>query len=584
MQRYTEITACFLAYRCAGAQTDGLALVELSPGELDAFLLAESTRLSSQSLRGVVTALRSLLRFLAVKGLAAPGLAEALPSGPGWRRTSHGRVLDGEEVARLLAGCDRRRAAGRRDYAMLVLMVRLGLRANEVAALCLGDIDWRNAEILVAGKGGRDERLPLPVDVGRALADYCRRGRPRRAGRALFLHARAPYQPLSRTGVGEVVRRACRRAGLRPVGAHRLRHTAATAMRRGGAPLGEIAQVLRHRDHATTAIYVNVAAEELRALAREWPGAVACTPPTGSAMHVSSTCRSVARWASSSATTATCWPIRRLPATSWSDHHRAGARLGHPISRRAAIPLPGQAVDRARASRATCTRVTRPMTCRPATCWPIAPRYSLPRQYSGEQISALVAAAGSLDVPLRAASYRTLFGLLAVTGLRVGEALRLDRDDVELDRGLLVVRDSKFGKSRTLPLAASTVQALERYRLKRDQLCPRPSDPAFFLATAGTRTIYSSARRMFVRLLARCVWSRARAMVHARMHDLRHSWAIATLVDCYRQDLDVAARMPLLSGYLGHSGPESSWWYLHATPELLWLAGERLERALGELG
>lgn len=275
MHRYTEITACFLAYRCAGAQTDGLALVELSPGELDAFLLAESTRLSSQSLRGVVTALRALLRFLAVKGLAAPGLAEALPSGPGWRRTSHGRVLDGEEVARLLAGCDRRRAAGRRDYAMLVLMVRLGLRANEVAGLCLGDIDWRNGEILVAGKGGRDERLPLPVDVGRALADYCRRGRPRQAGQALFLHVRAPYQPLSRTGVGEMVRRACRRAGLRPVGAHRLRHTAATAMRRGGAPLGEIGQVLRHRDHATTAIYVNVAAEELRPLAREWPGAVA---------------------------------------------------------------------------------------------------------------------------------------------------------------------------------------------------------------------------------------------------------------------------------------------------------------------
>lgn len=275
MHKYTEITARFLAHRCAVAQTDGLALGALSLGELDAFLLAESTRLGSRSLQGVVTAVRAMLRFLTVKGLAAPGLAEALPSGPGWRRSSHGRVLDGDEVARLLAGCDRRRAAGRRDLAMLVLMVRLGLRANEVAALCLGDVDWRNGEILVAGKGGRHERLPLPVDVGRALADYCRRGRPRRGERALFLHVRAPYQPLSRTGVGEMVRRACRRAGLAAVGAHRLRHTAATAMRRGGAPLGEIGQVLRHRDHATTAIYVNVAAEELRPLAREWPGAVA---------------------------------------------------------------------------------------------------------------------------------------------------------------------------------------------------------------------------------------------------------------------------------------------------------------------
>jgi integrase/recombinase XerD len=215
------------------------------------------------------------------------------------------------------------------------------------------------------------------------------------------------------------------------------------------------------------------------------------------------------------------------------------------------------------------------------------PRYSLPRQYSDEQITALIAAAGSLDVPLRAASYSTLFGLLAVTGLRVGEALRLDRDDVELDRGLLVVRNTKFGKSRTLPLAASTVQALECYRLKRDHLCPQPTDPAFLLTTTGTRIIYSSARRMFIRLAGEVGLEPRAGNTHARIHDLRHSWAIATLLDFYRQGhqgLDVSARIPLLSGYLGHSGPQSSWWYLHATPELLWLACERLESALGELG
>lgn len=276
VEKYTEIAGRFLAFRGTEPHADGLALAELSAGELDAFVLAESTRLGARSLCGVVTGLRALLRFLAVNGIVAPQLAATLPYGPGWRQASAGRVLDRKEVARLLAGCDRRRATGRRDHAMLVLMVRLGLRASEVAALRLGDIDWRAGEILVSGKGGRRERLPLPVDVGRALADYCRRGRPRRAGeRFLFLHARAPYGPISRTGVGEIVRRACRRAGLAPVGAHRLRHTAATAMRRGGAPLGEIAQVLRHRNHATTTVYVNVAAEELRGLAREWPGGLA---------------------------------------------------------------------------------------------------------------------------------------------------------------------------------------------------------------------------------------------------------------------------------------------------------------------
>lgn len=275
IERYTELVARFLSYRTAGTPTGGLELAGLSPREVDAFLLTESTRVCAQSLRGMVTALRALFRFLTVKGLTAPGSAEALPGGPGWSQRSQGRVLDDGEIARLLSGCDCRRAAGRRDYAMLVLMVRLGLRANEVAALRVGDIDWRAGEILVFGKGGGYERLPLPVDVGRALADYCRHGRPAGSERTVFLHVRAPYAPLSRTGVGEMVRRACRRAGLRPVGAHRLRHTAATAMRRGGAPLGEIAQVLRHRHHTTTAIYVNVEAEELRPLVRDWPGAVA---------------------------------------------------------------------------------------------------------------------------------------------------------------------------------------------------------------------------------------------------------------------------------------------------------------------
>jgi integrase len=156
---------------------------------------------------------------------------------------------------------------------MLVLLVRLGLRAGEVAAARLEDVDWRQGEILVRGKGGRCERLPLPVDVGRALADYCHRGRPRRSGeRALFLQVRAPYGPVSRDVVSEVVRRACGRAGLPCVGAHRLRHTAASALRREGAPLVEIGRVLRHRHQATTAIYATIEAEELRALAREWPG------------------------------------------------------------------------------------------------------------------------------------------------------------------------------------------------------------------------------------------------------------------------------------------------------------------------
>lgn len=205
-----------------------------------------------------------------------------------------------------------------------------------------------------------------------------------------------------------------------------------------------------------------------------------------------------------------------------------------------------------------------------------------PRCYSEAQIAALVEAAGRLRPPLRAATYRTLFGLLAATGLRVGEAIRLDRADVELDRGLLTVRDSKFGKSRTLPLRPSTIKALNQYGTARDRLCPGPKEPAFFLSNAGTRLLYVSVRSAFV-ALARDVGLEPRAGKDAaRIHDLRHGFAIQTLLDFYRQGDDVAVRMPLLSNYLGHADPVSSYWYLQATPELMLLAAGRLERWLGD--
>jgi site-specific recombinase XerC len=155
----------------------------------------------------------------------------------------------------------------------LTVLARLGLRVNEVASLSLDDVDWRAGELTVAGKGGRVDRLPVPVDVGRAVADYCRRGRPRNEHRALFLQARAPYGPLSSSAVSAVVLQAGRRAGIGRVGAHRLRHSSASAMRRAGAPLFEISQVLRHRWVVTTAIYAKDDLQALASIARPWPGA-----------------------------------------------------------------------------------------------------------------------------------------------------------------------------------------------------------------------------------------------------------------------------------------------------------------------
>ena len=155
---------------------------------------------------------------------------------------------------------------------MLVTLLRLGLRASEVTALALDDIDWRAGEIVVHGKGRRADRLPLPVEVGEAIAGYLGRGRPKTTRREVFVSAIAPIAPLSRVGVSSIVRRACRRAGVAPVGAHRLRHTMACAMVRSGVPLSEIGQVLRHRSLASTAIYARVDIEALRRLAQPWPG------------------------------------------------------------------------------------------------------------------------------------------------------------------------------------------------------------------------------------------------------------------------------------------------------------------------
>jgi integrase/recombinase XerD len=172
----------------------------------------------------------------------------------------------------LLQSCDRASPAGRRDFAILMLLARLGLRRGEVAALKLDDVDWRAGEIVIRGKGSRIDRLPLPSDVGQALVDYLRDGRPRGFGRRLILPARAPYGELSPRAIAAVVMRACKRAGIAPVGAHRLRHTIASELLRRGAGLPEIGQLLRHRSIDTTAIYAKVDRRALSRLALAWPG------------------------------------------------------------------------------------------------------------------------------------------------------------------------------------------------------------------------------------------------------------------------------------------------------------------------
>ena len=271
----------------------GSRLDKLDAAAVTRFVVTECGCRSVGSAKILVTVLRSLLRFLLLDGSVRIDLACAVPAVAGWRGSHLPKGLSQGEVQALLASgeqgrmapgrpragqgpgararLDEPRIAARRDKAILLLLVRLGLRAGEVASLELDDVDWRRGEVVIRGKGRRDERLPLPVDVGEAIVEYLRRDRPVVAGRALFTGTRAPYGPVTAEAVKQVVDSAAGRAGLIGVSAHRLRHTAATGVLNAQASLAEVGQLLRHRSAVTTAIYAKVDRGRLRELAVAWP-------------------------------------------------------------------------------------------------------------------------------------------------------------------------------------------------------------------------------------------------------------------------------------------------------------------------
>lgn len=268
---YLAAVRPFVTAHAAGGLS---GLRELAAGDVTAFLIAESRRLGPKTVQRVATALRSLLRFWHLQGLTGGPLDRAVPKAAN-RRPGLPRPLEHGQVAALLASCDQQTAMGQRDLAMLILLARLGLRAGEVAGLTLDDIDWRAGEISIAGKGGRRDRLPLPADAGQAIAAWLLHGRPAGAlDRSVFIRARAPRSGLTPGAVTQAVAAAAKRGGLGIIYAHRLRHSAATAMLTEGGSLAEIGQVLRHRRIVTTAAYTKVNIEALRALARPWPGAL----------------------------------------------------------------------------------------------------------------------------------------------------------------------------------------------------------------------------------------------------------------------------------------------------------------------
>ncbi len=266
----------FLAECCGGRE---ITLESLSAQDANRFILREAQRLSCSTTKRVGTILRSFLRHLHQRGAIAADLVGAVPTITHWRQAGLPKALRPEQVEALLSSCDRSAVAGRRDYAILLLLARLGLRGGEVAALTLDDFDWDAGIVNVSGKGPRREPLPLPRDVGEAVADYLRNGRPPGCPtRRVFVRLRAPQRGFAGTSsIDNIVHRALARAQLDPPfkGAHLLRHSLATGMLRNGATLEDIGQILRHRQPETTQTYAKLDLEALRTVAPPWPGGAA---------------------------------------------------------------------------------------------------------------------------------------------------------------------------------------------------------------------------------------------------------------------------------------------------------------------
>jgi len=258
------------------SESKKLHLEALRPEDVSRFVLRTVQERGRDHAQLVTTTLRSFLDFLYLEGRLKSSLRAAVPTVANWRHLDLPGFLEPEQVERLLQSCDRSNIGGRRDYAILLLLARLGLRAHEVRHLTLDDIKWASGEVLIRGKGGREDRLPLPSDVGQGVAAYLKEGRPPCSCRRVFIRLLAPQEGLTSSTIGSVVERALARAQICAPhkGAHLLRHSLATRMLRGGASLTQIGQILRHQRTDTTEIYARVDQNALRALAQPWPGGV----------------------------------------------------------------------------------------------------------------------------------------------------------------------------------------------------------------------------------------------------------------------------------------------------------------------
>ena len=485
------------------------------------------------------------------------------------------------QVAALLAAPDTGTAAGRRDRAILLVLARLGLRGGEVAALRLADVDWRAGEVVVRGKASRVERLPLPSEVGEALARYLTSARPRCACPALFVTARAPYQALTGTCIRAIVGRACATgrsaaAGRAPAPPHP-GHGAAAG---GGAPG-------RRRSGAAPPQPVehgHLREGRPRGAARAGPAVAGRDAMTTIRQHAEAYLAMRRRLGFKLTTfgqklMSFVGYLERTDVPVLTTAAAVAWAIGYPAEHRprALEPAADGGADLRPASLRPGTGDRGPTRRHPAPSLPADSPASVHPRRGGRPARRSGPTPAGVSLSHRADRDRAAGRDRSAhqRGLSPGPP------DVDLADGVLTVRDTKFGKSRQVPLHASTVAALRAYAADRDRQHPAPCTPAFLLSTRGTRLDARNLPHTFSYLVRTAGLRTPVGARRPRLHDLRHTFATATLLHWYRDGADVQARLPLLTTYLGHADPKSTYWYLSGAPELLALAAARVEHTFG---
>ena len=599
------------------------ALPQLRHDQIEAFVRQMAQIHNRHSLLGIVLTIRSFLRFEFSQGSLRRPLHEQIDVPRVYAGERLPTVLTREQVQNLLRSIDQRSLTGLRDFTMLYLMAVYGLRRSDIVSLRLDDIDWRNGILNVKQtKTRRLIALPLTDEVGDVLARYLRRARPQTERRELFLRTQAPAGPLTPCAVNVLLQNRLKRGDLDfgKFGPHALRYSLAVHLLRRGVAVKSIAEALGHRDCRSTAQYLRLDINDLRAVGLPVPGAA--TPvqlltgdwqsgfprvciqtgprPRSDSRFLSAYGQAIERFITTRRTLGRKYVAEEGNLRAWDAFlHREKAKLMdrtvfdqwaksirhlHPKTQASQLYSVRRFLAYYAREHPTCFVPN-------SACFPKQLPRRLPRLVSAAEMSQLLAAATQLwnrrANPVRSQTIQMALTLLFCCGLRAGELLRLRLQDYEAADQLLRIKDTKFNKSRLVPLSPSVAQALEHYINERRRL-GIPTEPESILIWSGRRP---GSKAAFTLPGFTDIWKRLCMSVDIvddrrrppRIHDLRHSFAVAALQRWYEQNDNVQARLPHLSTYLGHVSPAASHYYLHLTPALRSAASKRFHHAFGRV-